>query len=307
MVMSKIIKRGRLFVLLAIVFGVVLCDSAIAQKKPTKTKTLKKQKPSKRSPVSKTSIVLSRGVINGHVTKPEDLVKPLYRPAAKAAGASGSIAVEVLINEEGNVIKAVAVYGHLLLRPAAINAARKSKFTITTLSGNPVKVRGIIVYNFLPTSFNWLEIGYVLQSEGRDSIYSLKNLIEVLPYEFEAERQILEMITEESKDSILLLVRSMIESKLSDKPKEQWLFTLGIFLSKAQTNFEDETRQQLLQELRPLIQTAPENVKSILVERLQKLADLLESPALDEYDSVKGSKRRQALNEILDIMSFLGR
>jgi outer membrane biosynthesis protein TonB len=55
----------------------------------------------------------------------------------------------VLIDENGNVVAAHATSGHPLLAAAAVNAARSSKFTPTKLSGQPVKVNGVIIYNFV--------------------------------------------------------------------------------------------------------------------------------------------------------------
>ncbi len=63
--------------------------------------------------------------------------------------ASGAVQVQVLIDENGNVISAHAVSGHPLLQAAAVSAARSSKFTPTKLSGQPVKVNGVIIYNFV--------------------------------------------------------------------------------------------------------------------------------------------------------------
>ncbi len=95
-------------------------------------------------PVPKT---VSGGVVNG---KAVNLVKPPYPPAAKAVRASGAVNVQVTIDENGNVISASAVSGHALLRSAAESAARSSKFSPTMLSGQKVKVTGVIVYNFAP-------------------------------------------------------------------------------------------------------------------------------------------------------------
>jgi protein TonB len=89
---------------------------------------------------------VSLGVING---KASNLVKPPYPAAAKAVRASGAVNVSVSIDEAGNVVSASAVSGHPLLKQAAEAAARASKFTPTVLSGQPVKVTGIIVYNFV--------------------------------------------------------------------------------------------------------------------------------------------------------------
>lgn len=89
---------------------------------------------------------VSLGVINGKATR---LVTPPYPPAAKAVHASGPVNVQVSIDTAGNVVSANAVSGHPLLRQAAENAARQSKFSPTVLSGQPVSVSGVIVYNFV--------------------------------------------------------------------------------------------------------------------------------------------------------------
>jgi TonB family protein len=77
------------------------------------------------------------------------LPKPEYPAAAKAVRASGVVSIEVTIDEDGNVISANAVGGHPLLQPAAVKAARQAKFKQTLLQGKPVKVTGIIIYNFV--------------------------------------------------------------------------------------------------------------------------------------------------------------
>ena len=90
---------------------------------------------------------VSGGVLNGKATS---LPKPAYPPAARAVRASGSVSVQVLISESGSVISASAVSGHPLLRSAAVGAARGARFSPTLLSGQPVKVSGVITYNFVP-------------------------------------------------------------------------------------------------------------------------------------------------------------
>ncbi|HEX6046770.1 MAG TPA: TonB family protein [Pyrinomonadaceae bacterium] len=89
---------------------------------------------------------ISGGVLNG---KAISLPKPGYPPIARAAHASGTVVVQVLIDENGNVVSASAVSGHPLLIQAAVSAARSAKFSPTKLSGQPVKVTGVIQYNFV--------------------------------------------------------------------------------------------------------------------------------------------------------------
>jgi TonB family protein len=75
-------------------------------------------------------------------------VEPVYPPLAKAARISGVVVVEVTVDEEGNVISALAISGHPLLKDASLTAARGWKFQPTMLSGTPVKVIGTITFNF---------------------------------------------------------------------------------------------------------------------------------------------------------------
>lgn len=88
---------------------------------------------------------ISGGVLNARATS---LPKPAYPPAARAAKASGTVVVQVVVNEKGNVISAQVVSGHPLLHAAAVSAALSAKFSPTRLSGKPVRVSGVIRYEF---------------------------------------------------------------------------------------------------------------------------------------------------------------
>lgn len=76
------------------------------------------------------------------------LPQPAYPPLAKSAKASGTVVVQVLVDEKGNVVTARAVSGHPLLQAASVRAARGAKFAPTRVSGKPVKVSGVIRYEF---------------------------------------------------------------------------------------------------------------------------------------------------------------
>ena len=78
-----------------------------------------------------------------------ELPKPQYPPIAKAAHASGAVEVQVLVDFDGTVVAATAISGHPLLQAAAVNAARKARFTPMMQDGEPVKVVGVIQYNFV--------------------------------------------------------------------------------------------------------------------------------------------------------------
>jgi protein TonB len=89
--------------------------------------------------------VISKGPITGQATS---LPQPPYPMIAKQAGVQGRVGVQVLIDEKGNVISATAIDGHPMLRLAAQKAAFQAKFSPTTLSGVPVRVSGVITYDF---------------------------------------------------------------------------------------------------------------------------------------------------------------
>ena len=89
--------------------------------------------------------LISGGVLNGRAI---DLPAPIYPEIAKRMRAIGMISVEVVIDVNGKVIGAKAVSGNPALQAAAVQAALRARFSPTTLSGQPVKVSGLINYNF---------------------------------------------------------------------------------------------------------------------------------------------------------------
>lgn len=89
--------------------------------------------------------VVSKGPLNGYAIY---LPKPIYPAAARAIRAQGSVTVQVMIDERGNVVSANAVNGHPMLLSEAVKAARNARFSPTILGDGPVKVTGVITYNF---------------------------------------------------------------------------------------------------------------------------------------------------------------
>ena len=105
-----------------------------------------KPQPTPKPTPSKPKTVVSGGVLNGKaISKPQ----PAYPPIARTAKPSGTVTVQVLIDEEGAVVSAKAVSGHKLLRKAAIDAAYQAKFAPTIISGERVKVSGVLTYHFV--------------------------------------------------------------------------------------------------------------------------------------------------------------
>ncbi len=89
---------------------------------------------------------ISAGELNGNAIS---LPSPEYPAIARAVGAEGTVKVQVIIDETGNVIAAKVVSGHPLLQSAAVEASRQARFSPTKLQGEPVKVSGVITYNFV--------------------------------------------------------------------------------------------------------------------------------------------------------------
>ncbi len=67
-------------------------------------------------------------------------VDPAYPPLAREAHIWGTVVVEAVIDEHGNVVQARVVSGHPLLMDAALKAVLQWKYEPTTLNGQPVSV-----------------------------------------------------------------------------------------------------------------------------------------------------------------------
>jgi TonB family protein len=66
--------------------------------------------------------------------------------------ATGAVKVEVVISEIGIVVEATAISGHVALRNAAVEAARKWIFEPATLNGAPIKVKSVLTFVFAPSA-----------------------------------------------------------------------------------------------------------------------------------------------------------
>ena len=90
--------------------------------------------------------LVSGGVLNGYaVSKPA----PAYPPVARAARVEGTVVVQVTVDESGEVVTAYPAGGHPLLQQAAVAAARRAEFVPTRLGGRPVRISGVLTYNFV--------------------------------------------------------------------------------------------------------------------------------------------------------------
>ena len=78
-----------------------------------------------------------------------ELPVPNYPLIARQIRLKGSVTVQVLINESGKVISAKALSGHTLFVKEAEQAAMRARFSPTKINEQPVKVQGVITYNFV--------------------------------------------------------------------------------------------------------------------------------------------------------------
>ena len=86
------------------------------------------------------------GILNDRAI---DLPKPIYPAEARKTHTAGQVQVKVFLDESGKVISAEAVFGPQELRAAAVEAAKRARFKPTLEEGVPVKVFGIITYDFV--------------------------------------------------------------------------------------------------------------------------------------------------------------
>ena len=111
---------------------------------PAREKVVPKQEPAQEKP--RIPVHLPSSVIAGKaIQKPV----PPYPAFAKNAHVQGTVAVQILIDEQGRVVSAQATSGHPLLQKSAVDAAYKARFSPTLVGGQPYKVSGVIFYNFM--------------------------------------------------------------------------------------------------------------------------------------------------------------
>jgi periplasmic protein TonB len=77
------------------------------------------------------------------------LPKPPYPPLAKIMHIQGMVSVQVLVDETGNVVSAKPIAGNPALIHEAVKAAYHARFSPTYIGDQPVKVSGVITYNFV--------------------------------------------------------------------------------------------------------------------------------------------------------------
>lgn len=88
--------------------------------------------------------------VGGDVKPPRELLRvaPVYSPIARTARVQGTVQIDAIIDENGNVVHARAVSGPGLLIPPALEAVMKWKYEPTYLDGAPVPIEMQVQVNF---------------------------------------------------------------------------------------------------------------------------------------------------------------
>lgn len=154
--------------------------------------------------------IVSAGVLNG---KSIELVQPVFPSAARAINAHGTVTVQIVIDETGRVAEAKAISGHLLLRPAAEQAALRSKFIPLSLSGKPVNSTGSINYRFLNNAD--MTIDLLDEKEAEDAEKA------ALTPERQAEADRLQLIAEKFHFWVFAVVQRAQKAGSASSPNEE--------------------------------------------------------------------------------------
>lgn len=253
---------------------------------------------------------ISGGVLNGKATF---LPKPEYPPQARSI--SGIVNVEVVLSTDGSVISAKAVSGPDLLRSSAEAAARNALFAPTTLSGQPVTVKGVITYNFVGVepdeASEIMAIGWMLYTvrtfagdlqkfnnllESEDGI---KEMVDDVP-EF-PELKALLTIKDLPIDRRVSVIDGVIEEiKKNHVGKRTWSFQMGkalgeIFAELGKIVDEDDTVlikldepkiRASLTEIERLIKEFPDGLSEDIRRELSKFPSYLERKELKDEEVI---------------------
>ena len=223
---------------------------------------------------AKAGKVISFGVLNAKALK---LVEPEYPAAAHMMGVSGNVNVLVLIDPNGQVAEAKVDKGNPFLIEAAKKAALRSEFCPIILGDTAIWARGVIVYKFRPVKMNWLQLGL--------AAYSVEDLIEYLPREFDTEREMLthaRSLNFEERRSAIGDVIDRISVELERDSKKYWLFNVGRSINDLSANgpFYIEKFERSKLRLQQLTDSAPQNVPAELISHLRKILANYNTPVI---------------------------
>jgi len=88
--------------------------------------------------------------VGGNVKPPRAIFQsdPVYPPIARAAHVQGTVRIEAIIDEGGNVVQAHVIDGPALLLASALQAVTQWKYQPTLLNGQPVSIQMTVYVNY---------------------------------------------------------------------------------------------------------------------------------------------------------------
>jgi|KBSMisStaDraftv2_1062788.scaffolds.fasta_scaffold112259_2 TonB family protein len=86
--------------------------------------------------------------VGGGVAPPQRTDIPRYPPDAKAAGVSGVVLAEVVVNEQGAVADAKIIRSVPMLDDAALETVKQWRFRPSVVNGQPVPTRMVVTLTF---------------------------------------------------------------------------------------------------------------------------------------------------------------
>jgi periplasmic protein TonB len=89
--------------------------------------------------------------VGGNLKPPKQIYSeaPIYPMIAKQAQIQGTVIIDAIIDEQGNVVRAHVVSGPGLLMQAALEAVTKWKYEPTRLNGEPISIEMHVQVNFI--------------------------------------------------------------------------------------------------------------------------------------------------------------
>jgi len=235
------------------------------------------------------------GQLNG---KAKSLPEPQYPAAARAVRASGTVNVQVTIDENGNVISAMAVSGHPLLRQSSEQAARQAKFSPILLSGQPVKVTGVIIYNFV-NPIDWLFVGKTLGDAEIEieEISDLKSVTNNLSYSFPVESESIKTVVAKfekdeennrNQSATISEVIRLLQSKILEQTEDLWDFEFGLVAGRIRASYLDEAVLRAnLPKLRELADSAGDTMRKEDLDVLRELGKMADKTNFTRKDKAK--------------------
>lgn len=125
---------------------VVKSDEPNKTVKPVETKPVEtKPETAPKTEAVRDNSPLSVGSLVEYAT---EKAQPTYPPAARMMRKTGTVRVEVLIDEQGKIAEVKNASGESLLQKAATDALKKWRFKPFTRDGQPVKATGFVSFNF---------------------------------------------------------------------------------------------------------------------------------------------------------------